>query len=508
MLALPPRRRTAYDPSMYFSHNNFGSPFDAFNRLKYSDNHSNVDFTDTLASMISESDARNAANGTPHPPSFHAGQPQPNPFDPHQFPHASSGHPILSPTGSAFSPAHHGFPASAPATSHPSFFDNADYAFLRGGTDRADTPSLASPTTADSPFSTTAPPLTATTTTSTAPSKRGSGSAASRSRSRGPAAASTSRSRAGARKRASISSPSPPPTGPALIPSQNAWYIPSHGSHNDNPSSFGFASSLAMGAGASPKSIGAKVTMAEDLAVKQAQLLSEKRRRRRESHNAVERRRRDNINEKISELSTLIPECLLSENPATAAKDDILAAGAEDQDNTREGPKANKGMILRKSVDYIKYLQQLVRAQASRNRELESQLSHYRGATGPDASSDNPATLLPILGSATSATSVDLSNLVPIEDEDMIMSPSAAVPALNSELSNQIIATIENRPDMGESPSGDEDEESIIEEDERGRRSVRMGRFGRGVSESVGKSERVDEVDESALSDGSGKMED
>lgn len=40
-------------------------------------------------------------------------------------------------------------------------------------------------------------------------------------------------------------------------------------------------------------------------------LASEKRRRRRESHNAVERRRRDNINEKISELATLIPECLL-----------------------------------------------------------------------------------------------------------------------------------------------------------------------------------------------------
>ncbi|KDN45675.1 hypothetical protein RSAG8_04759, partial [Rhizoctonia solani AG-8 WAC10335] len=41
-----------YDPSMYFAHNNFGSPFDAFNRLKY-DNHSNVDFTDTLATMVS-----------------------------------------------------------------------------------------------------------------------------------------------------------------------------------------------------------------------------------------------------------------------------------------------------------------------------------------------------------------------------------------------------------------------------------------------------------------------
>ena len=39
-------------------------------------------------------------------------------------------------------------------------------------------------------------------------------------------------------------------------------------------------------------------------------IANEKRRRRRESHNAVERRRRDNINEKISELATLIPEHL------------------------------------------------------------------------------------------------------------------------------------------------------------------------------------------------------
>ena len=41
--------------------------------------------------------------------------------------------------------------------------------------------------------------------------------------------------------------------------------------------------------------------------------------------------------------------------------------------------KANKGMILRKSVEYIRYLQQLVNAQASRNRELEQALSVYRG---------------------------------------------------------------------------------------------------------------------------------
>jgi hypothetical protein len=40
--------------------------------------------------------------------------------------------------------------------------------------------------------------------------------------------------------------------------------------------------------------------------------------------------------------------------------------------------KANKGMILRKSVEYIRYLQQLVMAQATRNRELEAQIGALR----------------------------------------------------------------------------------------------------------------------------------
>lgn len=54
-----------------------------------------------------------------------------------------------------------------------------------------------------------------------------------------------------------------------------------------------------------------RISTGSSVQEKQLLLASEKRRRRRESHNAVERRRRDNINEKISELATLIPECML-----------------------------------------------------------------------------------------------------------------------------------------------------------------------------------------------------
>ncbi|KAF8324262.1 Myc-type, basic helix-loop-helix domain-containing protein [Cantharellus anzutake] len=113
-----------------------------------------------------------------------------------------------------------------------------------------------------------------------------------------------------------------------------------------------------------------------------AALLNEKRRRRRESHNAVERRRRDNINEKISELSTLIPDCLLVEqqqgpsaggngNPGVStfsaeistnemSPENLIAGGPggtngdEEANAIHNGMKANKGVILRKSVDYIR----------------------------------------------------------------------------------------------------------------------------------------------------------
>ncbi|KAF7318372.1 BHLH domain-containing protein [Mycena chlorophos] len=125
---------------------------------------------------------------------------------------------------------------------------------------------------------------------------------------------------------------------------------------------------------------------------KAAALANEKRRRRRESHNAVERRRRDNINEKISELATLIPECMLEEGTANKKEGDEdskegVKEGASPTSGGQTVVKANKGMILRKSVEYIRYLQQLVTAQGARNRELEEQLKGYRGsASGSEAS--------------------------------------------------------------------------------------------------------------------------
>ena len=152
--------------------------------------------------------------------------------------------------------------------------------------------------------------------------------------------------------------------------------------------------------GPGPNGASAHVPVGMTPQEKQAAIANEKRRRRRESHNAVERRRRDNINEKISELATLIPDCMLetaggngsgsnggnavngggggisplddgmlpsplevcgpggSPREGLAKKEDLGsdtgADGATNGAGVNGVVKANKGMILRKSVEYIR----------------------------------------------------------------------------------------------------------------------------------------------------------
>lgn len=122
-----------------------------------------------------------------------------------------------------------------------------------------------------------------------------------------------------------------------------------------------------------------------------AALLTEKRRKRRESHNAVERRRRDNINDRITDLASLLPEVLLEQ--ANNGKEDDFGNGVPDSPLTAmlspapgtiglppllgtspatptllagahmtqgagaaaaAAGKPNKGIILAKSVEYIR----------------------------------------------------------------------------------------------------------------------------------------------------------
>ncbi|KAI8326152.1 HLH-domain-containing protein [Martensiomyces pterosporus] len=153
-----------------------------------------------------------------------------------------------------------------------------------------------------------------------------------------------------------------PPTSPGFqsmsLPTHPEWFDnslvqqPSIGSTLD-PSSFS-AQPLAghSAANFSPQDP-ALMTLLEnedgDTSQKSAIISYEKRRRRRESHNAVERRRRDNINDRIQELYTLLPETMIDANT-----------------------KPNKGIILKKSVEYIRQLQQMLQAQSVRVHELET----------------------------------------------------------------------------------------------------------------------------------------
>ncbi|BGP51188.1 hypothetical protein JCM10450v2_007117 [Rhodotorula kratochvilovae] len=153
--------------------------------------------------------------------------------------------------------------------------------------------------------------------------------------------------------------------------------------------------------------------------------ISEKRRKRRESHNAVERRRRDNINDRIAELSLLVPEefltaasppsanaalpglddgpaspaigalslrspgpgtsAVLSGSPASApgagfAKGAAAAGEKLSAQQLAAREKPNKGVVLAKSVEYIKYLQGLVELQEQHATELQRQNAVLRDA--------------------------------------------------------------------------------------------------------------------------------
>ncbi|KAJ3714415.1 hypothetical protein C8R42DRAFT_242158 [Lentinula raphanica] len=64
-------------------------------------------------------------------------------------------------------------------------------------------------------------------------------------------------------------------------------------------------------------------------------------------------------------------------DPSTTSATGAAGSGGANDDSSSV-VKANKGMILRKSIEYIRYLQQLVTAQGARNRELERELRGYR----------------------------------------------------------------------------------------------------------------------------------
>ncbi|PHZ13738.1 uncharacterized protein RHIMIDRAFT_236792 [Rhizopus microsporus ATCC 52813] len=81
-------------------------------------------------------------------------------------------------------------------------------------------------------------------------------------------------------------------------------------------------------------------------------------RQRRETHNRVERRRRDNLNTLVNELSTLVPRS--AENG---------------------GPKCHRAKVLRYAIDYIRAMQE-------ENNQLRQQLG--QSASPPNSPPNSP----------------------------------------------------------------------------------------------------------------------
>lgn len=96
-----------------------------------------------------------------------------------------------------------------------------------------------------------------------------------------------------------------------------------------------------------------------------------------------ERKRKDNINNKIQELHDLIPR-------------DFFADLGEKNTGTKDG-KPNKGQILSKSVDYITWLQNEVDVRNRREVELALVLESIRGDEMPPRESNPGHTVAEVM---------------------------------------------------------------------------------------------------------------
>ncbi|CAH2352925.1 hypothetical protein CLIB1423_08S04258 [[Candida] railenensis] len=127
-----------------------------------------------------------------------------------------------------------------------------------------------------------------------------------------------------------------------------------------------------------------------------------------EDDSGHERKRRDNINDKIQELLTLVPTEFFQEQPTTnsasaqpnaqsgQSEHDAAIAAAMKNSGTKDG-KPNKGQILTKSVEYIQYLQKVIDENNRKEVELIMKLKNL------ELKRDNNQSNVPINVGHTSA---------------------------------------------------------------------------------------------------------
>ena len=123
----------------------------------------------------------------------------------------------------------------------------------------------------------------------------------------------------------------------------------------------------------------------QDLESKQPQTsLETKRRRRRESHNLVERRRRDNINESIQQLSRLVPLHRFKDYNAKLSRSGSTGESAE------HGPK--KGDILNETVNWTRDLMRALYGKIQQQYMAKEYIDSL-GRTWPFGSNEDEARL-------------------------------------------------------------------------------------------------------------------
>ncbi|KAG7665240.1 RTG3 [[Candida] subhashii] len=125
----------------------------------------------------------------------------------------------------------------------------------------------------------------------------------------------------------------------------------------------------------------------------------EKLKRRREFHNAVERRRRDLIKERIKELGVIVPPSLL--NPQLCAVQTLQRKSGSGNMNAGDltdlinnikvkETKPNKSTILNRAVDYIEHLNYVLNQQDKTRSELQARIEMLeKDLNDPTASSSS-----------------------------------------------------------------------------------------------------------------------
>jgi hypothetical protein len=106
------------------------------------------------------------------------------------------------------------------------------------------------------------------------------------------------------------------------------------------------------------------------------------RQRKKSAHNAIERRYRTNLNDRIAELRSVVPALchIRPEHATTAARKGSQDGGADEDDHDRivdgvpAATRLNKATILRKATEYIIYLRQQVQAKDEENQALRDLL--------------------------------------------------------------------------------------------------------------------------------------